>query len=139
MKNTTLSIFNAATNMTEADVEAITYRNTYVFKSPGLLIIPYAAALVTCLVFISLGLLALVQNGVAADSGVFLQVLCAVTNGNSVLNRLASEACLGGSDNHPQELLDLEVRFGEVKDNTALAAFGTVTEVTELKKGGNYG
>ncbi|OWY53094.1 hypothetical protein AALT_g3459 [Alternaria alternata] len=139
MQNTTLSVFNDATNMTQTMVNTISYENRYIFKQPGRLIVSYAALLTTYLVFATLGLVALVQNGVAADSGVFLQVLCATTNGNSILNKLAKQACLGGSVNHPQELLDLEVQFGQVKEDKELAAFGTAAEVTELKKGGNYG
>ena len=88
--------------------------------------------------FVTLGLFALWRNGVAADSGIFLQVLCAVANKNSRLTRLAKEACLGGSENHTKELLDLNVRFGEVKDDKSLAAFGTADEVTKLKRGTSY-
>ncbi|PVH98110.1 hypothetical protein DM02DRAFT_531823 [Periconia macrospinosa] len=139
MENITLSIFNDATHRANTTVKMISYENAYVFKDPGRLIIPYTVALVICLVFNSLGLFALKQNGVAADSGTFLQVLCATTNGNSVLNKLAKEACLGGSNNHSQELLDMEVRFGEVKENTAVAAFGTVEETNKLRKGKDYG
>ena len=138
MQNTTLSIFNDATNMTQTMVNTTSYENAYVFKEPERLIASYAALLATYLVFATLGLVALVQNGVAADSGVFLQVLCATANGNSILNKLAKQACLGGSANHPQELLDLEVQFGQVKEDKDLAAFGTAAEVTELKKGGSY-
>ena len=138
MQNTTLSIFNDATNMTQTMVNTTSYENAYVFKEPERLIASYAALLATYLVFATLGLVAFVQNGVAADSGVFLQVLCATTNGNSILNKLAKQACLGGSVNHPQELLDIEVQFGQVKEDKELAAFGTAAEVTELKKGGSY-
>ena len=138
MQNTTLSIFNDATNMTQTMVNTTSYENSYVFKEPERLIASYAALLATYLVFATLGLVALVQNGVAADSGVFLQVLCATANGNSILNKLAKQACLGGSVNHPRELLDLEVQFGQVKEDKDLAAFGTAAEVTELKKGGSY-
>lgn len=138
MRNTTLSIFNDATSTTETEVAIITYKNAYVFKDPLRLITSYTASAGVCLVFISLGLAALWRNGVAADSGIFLQVLCAVANGNSDLTRLAREACLGGSNNHTKELLDLKVRFGEVKDGEALAAFGTANEVTKLKRGKTY-
>ncbi|CAN9279693.1 unnamed protein product [Alternaria alternata] len=139
IQNTTLSMFNAATHKTQTMVNTMSYENAYMFKEPGRLIASYAALLATYLVFATLGLVALVQNGVAADSGIFLQVLCATTNGNSILNRLAKQTCLGGSVNHPQELLNLEVQFGQVKEDTGLAAFGTAAEVTELEKGGSYG
>lgn len=139
MQNTTLSIFNAARHKTQTMVNTISYENAYIFKEPERLIASYAALLATCLGFATLGLVALVQNGVAADSGIFLQVLCATTNGNSMLNKLAKQACLGGSVNHLQDLLDLEVQFGQVKEDTELAAFGTTAEVTELKKGSKYG
>ncbi|RII05591.1 hypothetical protein CUC08_Gglean010086 [Alternaria sp. MG1] len=138
MQNTTLSVFNDATRKTKTMVNITSYENAYIFKEPSRLIASYTALLATYLVFATLGLVALVQNGVAADSGIFLQVLCATTNGNSILNRLAKQTCLGGSVNHPQELMNLEVQFGQVKENTGLAAFGTAAEVTELKKGGSY-
>lgn len=139
MKNTTISILNDATNITNTMVETISYENAYVFEDPRRLILSYSVALATCLIFNLFGLIALQQNGVAADSGIFLQVLCATTNGTSVLNGLAKKACLGGSNNHSPELLNLKVRFGEVKDDPSLAAFGTVAETTQLKKGRNYG
>ncbi|KAB2109089.1 hypothetical protein AG0111_0g2558 [Alternaria gaisen] len=138
IQNTILSIFDDATHKTETMVNTISYENAYMFKEPGRLIASYTALLATYLVFATLGLVALVQNGVAADSGIFLQVLCATTNGNFVLENLANQACLDGSVNYPRELLDLEVQFGQVKEDKELAAFGTAAEVTDLKKGGIY-
>ncbi|KAI8932386.1 hypothetical protein NX059_010573 [Plenodomus lindquistii] len=138
MRNVSISIFNDATNLTETMVTVTIYQDGYVFRNKARLIAAYAGSLVVCLIFIALGFGALLQNGVAATSGGFMQILCTTTHLDGKLNQHARKACLGGAIGHPEDLSNLEVRFGVVTDNATdkkYAAFGTVEETEVLKKG----
>jgi hypothetical protein len=51
---------------------------------------------------------------------------------------------LGGEESVPKELMDLEIRFGEIigredPGRIKRAAFGVESEITALKKSDNYG
>lgn len=82
---------------------------------------------------------ALVENGVAASSGGFLQLLC-TTKGSAVLDEMVREASLGGDENVSEELKGLVVRYGELRDRKGIrAGFGVGSEARDLVKGRNYG
>lgn len=87
------------------------YKPSYVFKSLVRLIAPRVSALRVTAVFLVLGFDAMLQNNVAVDPVGFTQILCTMTHNDGTLNRLAREACLGGSEGIPKELNGLEVRF----------------------------
>lgn len=106
-------------------------------------LLAYPAALLASLGFIVAGVIALFRNGVAADQS-FVQVLCTTTSSDLLMNRLAKQACLGGSASLPEELKSLVVRFGEVRkrwqrygddEGVRVAAFGTIEETKKMRRG----
>jgi hypothetical protein len=116
--------------------------NVYSFSAPLNLILPYFLTLALAVPFILLGGLALHWNGVSAMDGGFVQIITTST-GSAILDRAAAGGCLGGEENMPEELSDLEIRFGELIGRgdapVKRAGFGVESEITTLKKGGNYG
>jgi hypothetical protein len=116
--------------------------NVYSFSAPLNLLLPYFVTLVLVVPFIVLGGLALYWNGVSAMDGGFIQIITTST-GSAILDRAAAGGCLGGDESVPQELKDLEIRFGEFIGRADApvkrAGFGVESETTTLKKGANYG
>jgi hypothetical protein len=145
LMNVTLSImasyglWNTTTNVT-----TMTPVNVYEFSRPMNLYFPYGVGLLLALVFIVLGALALRQNGVSATDGGFIQLIT-TTTGSSKLNEAAAGGCLGGSENVPQQLKDLKIRFGETVDAgegkglVKRAGFGVEDEVRPLNREARYG
>jgi hypothetical protein len=131
------SRWNASVNGTR-----YTALNVYSFSAPLNLILPYFVTLALAVPFILLGGLALYWNGVSAGDGGFVQIITTST-GSAILDRAAAGGCLGGDENVPKELNDLEVRFGEFigRDDAPVkrAGFGVESEITTLRKGGSYG
>jgi hypothetical protein len=88
----------------------------YHFHNKLAFFLPYGLALTLAVPIIALGLVALyAQNhGVSAMSGGFLQLLM-TTTGRTSIEAVVSKgsATLGGYENVPKELEDMEVRFGE--------------------------
>jgi len=75
--------------------------------------------------------------------GGFLQILM-TTTGSKTLERAAAGGCIGGEENVPQDLKEIEVRFGEFVGTgdggeVRLAGFGTAGEVVALRRGVVYG
>lgn len=137
MTNVTISILNDASNLTSTTITRTVYKSAYVFVDQARLIGAYAGTLAACLVFVLLGFGALWQNGTPAFSGGFMQIMCATTYGDSVMNRMAQEASVRGVESLPHELSGLKVRFGMVTDSAnakQYAAFGTVDETETLLK-----
>jgi hypothetical protein len=85
--------------------------NKYTFATPRNFYIPYGLLLILSIPILVLAMMSLYQNGVPAEDGGFIQVLM-TTRGNKDLDRLAAAGCLGGSNNVPKALEDLELRFG---------------------------
>lgn len=138
MRNVTISMLNDATTNTTTEVTTTVYKAAYDFQDKPRLIVVYAVTLGVCLVFILLGLFALYQNGTPAHSGGFLQILSTTTYGESLMNHLAKEASLYGTEKIPRDLAQLQVRYGLVSDGGSekkYAAFGTVEETEVLLKG----
>ena len=66
------------------------------------------------------------------------------TTGSETLRQAAAAGCLGGQRNIPKELKDLEVIYGELRDDgnggsVKRATFGTREEIVKLEKGTVYG
>jgi hypothetical protein len=79
--------------------------------------LPYGLSLASALPIVSLGFVALyIQNcGVSAISGGFLQLLMTTTARTSLDAVLAKgSGTMGGYENVSDELLEMEVRFGEL-------------------------
>lgn len=117
--------------------------NVYSFSRPLNLILPYFISLLLAVPFILIGGMALHYNGVSAMDGGFMQIITTST-GSAVLDRAAAGGCLGGEESVPQELKDLEIKFGEIIDREEpgrikRAGFGVESEITALKRGDNYG
>jgi hypothetical protein len=137
MQNITISLLNTANSNTTAMVTTTVYKSAYVFERHARLIATYFGILGVCLAFVSLGLMALWQNGTAAFTGGFLQIMCTTTYSESVMNQIAREASTRGSVGLPKDLLDLKVRYGSVPKSEGAqryTAFGTVEETEELLK-----
>lgn len=138
MRNVTISMLNDAKTNTTTEVTTTVYKAAYEFQDKPRLIVVYAVTLGVCLIFVLFGLFALFQNGTPAYSGGFLQILCTTTYGESLMNHLAKEASLQGTENIPEDLAHLKVRYGLVTDSGSekkYAAFGTVEETEILLKG----
>jgi hypothetical protein len=120
-----------------------TFINIYSLTAPINLYLPYALCLALALPFLLLGANSLRLNGVPAVDGGFVQIL-ATTGGNRKLESVAAGGCLGGSENMPNELLNMKVRFGELNgidggEGVRRAGFGTEDQVMPLRKRVVYG
>jgi len=138
MRNVTISILNDATTNTTTKATTTVYKAAYEFQDKPRLIVVYAVTLGVCLVFVLLGLFALYENDTPAFSGGFLQILCTTTYGESLMNHLAKEASLQGTESLLKNLAGLRVRYGLVTDKGSkkkYAAFGTLEETEVLLKG----
>ncbi|KAI9648250.1 hypothetical protein NHQ30_002882 [Ciborinia camelliae] len=140
-----------------------TTQNIYNFSQPLNLLLPYFLSLALSLPFLSLGLWALVKNGVSAEDANFTQLLCATSslsssfpqeNGSyhnhsagNTLQTLSQAACLGNRQSLSRPLKDLPIRYGELKSSSVgnnagdirRAGFGLESEVRPLLKGQRYG
>jgi len=128
---------------TTSNATTLTAVNLYSFSRPLNLILPYFISLLVSIPFIVMGGVALWKNGVSAMDGGFMQTI-ATSTGSAILDRAAAGGCLGGNESIPQELKDLEIRFGELvgredPGRVRRAGFGVQSEVTTLKRGANYG
>jgi hypothetical protein len=122
-------------------VNISTYQATYEFSNPLNLILPYSLSLLFCTVFVGIGIWSWTHNGASAADGGFLQVMTATT-GRTRMEDLVTAQHID-NDNLPEELLDLEIRYGELLDaegvGTGVAGFGTVEETKLLRKGWRSG
>ncbi|KUJ17687.1 uncharacterized protein LY89DRAFT_781839 [Mollisia scopiformis] len=137
LENTMISMLTLSNQDVWTEVTTGEYVNRYSFKYPAKLIIPYATILVGSVVFIILGVLALVRNGVSASSGGFTQLLC-TTKGSQILDDMTVNASLGG-DAIPDELKNLVVKYGVLRNGAVVrTGFGVPNEVQDLMSGKNY-
>lgn len=88
--------------------------NVYHFDRRLNFFLPYSLCLLLSLPIVVAGLLALRHNGVSAIDGGFLQILMTAATGDTALERAAREGSLGGTENIPEKLEGLRVRFGEL-------------------------
>ncbi|CZT09487.1 uncharacterized protein RAG0_14244 [Rhynchosporium agropyri] len=142
--NTTISIMTAYGRW-NTTVNATTFHTltVYSFSEPLNLIVPYFLTLLVSVPFIVMGFLALLKNGVSATDGGFMQLITTNT-GSAIIDKAAAGGCLGGDDSAPQELKDMEIRFGEFIERdepgrVKRAGFGVDAELTSLTKGADYG
>ncbi|CAO2649987.1 Nn.00g012790.m01.CDS01 [Neocucurbitaria sp. VM-36] len=87
--------------------------NTYRFENKLSFYLPYGLSLLFTLPVLFMGLIALHQNGVSAIDGGFLHILM-TTTGINELRELATIGSAGGKENISQELMQLQVRVGEL-------------------------
>jgi hypothetical protein len=122
-------------------VNITTYQATYEFSNPLNLILPYSLSLLFCIVFVVIGIWSWTHNGASAADGGFLQVMTATTGRTRMEDLVVAQHI--DKDNLPEELLDLEIRYGELLDadgvGTGVAGFGTVEETKLLRKGWRSG
>lgn len=139
-----LNVWKARANVTEERLVG-----TYRFSRPLNLILPYSITLLCSLPCIVLGFIALYSNGVPAIDGGFVQLLT-TTRGSPTLDNACAGGSLGGENNMPRGLMEVEVQYGELvpqarKGNGECAStlrragFGTKTEVLPLNKRYLYG
>jgi hypothetical protein len=105
----------------------------------------YAIVIVVTLIFLAVGLITLLENGVASDTG-FSRIM--VTTRNPTLDGLSVGACLGG-DPFPTELKKTKLRFGVLDpgsvdgtwsgvEGAGHCAFGTEAQTSMIIKGRRY-
>ncbi|KAJ8115503.1 hypothetical protein OPT61_g2868 [Boeremia exigua] len=123
LANVTISALSLNTWYGDLNVSDSTSQSVYRFSHPVNLFVPYALCLGLSLIVIALGLSALRLNGVSATDGGFLQVMM-TTSRKTKMHQAVKQGSVGGSRNAPKELLDLNVRFGELihEGETPLAA-----------------
>jgi hypothetical protein len=134
-----LGFWNTSTEVTRGD-----FVNAYSFSGPRRynLILPYAVCLIVSMIFVGIGLFSLFRNSVAASNG-FLQTI-QTSRGSAALDLAARGSSLGGPDNVPKELVDLELVFGELSEPDGKnglvkrAGWGTRSEIRPLVKGEYY-
>jgi hypothetical protein len=137
--NATLSLLTLGNWTTVVSANVMTYDTVYNFDRKAFLILPYGIALSLSLIFIYIGVTALVSNGVPADNGGFLQVAC-TTTGNETFEQAAAGGCLGGDKNFGSELKELVLQYGELQGGVVRrAGFGPPESVQRLVKGEQYG
>jgi len=145
LHNATLSTISIGLWNTTTNVAKGNFTNAYSFSGPRrfILIMPYTACLLVGMVFVRIGLHSLFENVVAASNG-FLQII-QTSRGSVDLDYVARGGSLGGPDNVPRALKDIELVFGELKnaasDNGVVrrAGWGSRCEVMPLTKEKYYG
>ena len=124
-----LSLWNTTLNATTT-----TYRNIYSFSRPIDLILPYSLSLLFALPFLVLGYLSLRENGVAAFSDSFLQLLVTVTRSEE-LDRIAQPCNNGGDEMATKELKDAKIMFGPLRtgdgEKLGRMGFGLEAEIED--------
>lgn len=139
-----LNVWKARANVTKEQLVS-----TYRFSQPLNLILPYCIILLCSLPCIVLGFIALYSNGVPAIDEGFVQLLT-TTRGSPALDNACAGGSLGGGNNMPRRLMEVEVQYGELvpqahegNGERALtlrrAGFGANTEVLPLNKRYLYG
>lgn len=113
------------------------WENAYSFANKHSLIWAYGVSLVLSAGFIVLGIVALGRNGVPAESGGLMQLLCTTTGDNLAINKEAAKCSMGGSSNFSNELKELRVRYGYIKstaedEGKPRAVFGTEEETDAI-------
>jgi len=144
LHNITLSTFSLGLWDTSTDVVTRNYVNTYSFAGEQRynMVVLYAVCLLLALAFVGIGLASLYENSVGASNG-FLQTI-QTTRGSIALDVATRGSSLGGPDNIPMVLEDLELMFGELKEPygkegaVRRAGWGTRDEVRPLVKGEYY-
>ncbi|OKL61050.1 hypothetical protein UA08_03129 [Talaromyces atroroseus] len=136
LQNIVISMLTLNQTTSQIPVTEMFTVNVYSFSNPARLIVPYCLAIILSLGFIIGGGHALLSNGISASTGGLFQTLC-TTQGSDRLGELAAKGCLGGRENVPEDLKDLKVMFGVLKNQSTrpMAGLGTEDEVIPLVKG----
>jgi hypothetical protein len=136
LSNVTISALSLNTWIASTAVDVTEYQTTYNFSNPLTLIVPYSISLLLCVIFVTIGVWSIMQNGTSAVDGGFIQVMTSTT-GRTKMEGIVRTHHING-DNLPQELLDLEIRYGELVDiegiGTGVTGFGTIQETKTLTK-----
>jgi hypothetical protein len=139
--NTTISALTFNLGESPVPVLVTTYQATYQFSNLLIFLLPYSLSLFFGMIFVGIGVWSWMQNGTSAADGGFLQVMTATTGRTQMEDLVIAQQI--DKDNIPKELLDLEVRYGELLDaegvGTGVAGFGTVEETKLLRKGWRSG
>jgi hypothetical protein len=134
---TAISALSLDVGETSVPVDIITYYALYRFSKRVNFFLPYGLSFVACLLCVGVGVWSWMHNGASAADGGFLQVMTA-TRGRTQMEDLVVAQYID-HDNLPDELLDLEVRYGELLNaqgvGIGVAGFGTDKETKLLKKG----
>jgi hypothetical protein len=121
LMNTTISIISLDERLDVVNGTESRSFNIYHFENKLIFFLPYGLSLGLAIPIIAMGLIALYyqNNGVSAISGGFVQLLM-TTTGHTTIESALEKGCasLGGHENVSQELMNMEIRFGElVHDN----------------------
>lgn len=135
LANVTISAISLGTWWDNIPVTLVRYRRLYRFSDPLNLIVPYTLCFAAAIVFAAMATWSLLQNGVPAADGGFLQIMLA-TRGNTEMNRRVLEEGATTVEDMSDELKSLEVRYGELlgEGEGVKCGFGTVEETASLRK-----
>ncbi|EDU49127.1 hypothetical protein A1F94_005174 [Pyrenophora tritici-repentis] len=135
LANVTISAISLGTWWDNIPVTLVRYRRLYRFSDPLNLIVPYTLCFAAAIVFAAMATWSLLQNGVPAADGGFLQIMLA-TRGNTEMNRRVLEEGATTVEDISDELKSLEVRYGELlgEGEGVKRGFGTVEETASLRK-----
>jgi hypothetical protein len=149
LSNITISTLSLGVEYAMVPVTITNFRNTYVFSNLLNFFLPYALCLSGALLYVVIGIMALITNGVPAKDGGFLQIMMS-TRGRTQMEEMVLKEDVVGSGVVSKELLDRKVRFGELveveseenrnllKTSGRLMGFGTVDETLPLRRRGVF-
>jgi hypothetical protein len=137
LANVTISALTLNTWKENMSVNATEFRNTYRFSEPLNLILPYSLSLAITLFFVGIRTWSLLQNGVSAADGGFLQIMKSTTDRTEMEDLVVKDNA--ESSFASKRLLELKIRYGELNDaegvGTGRAAFGMEGETRPLWNG----
>jgi hypothetical protein len=138
LSNVTISSLSLGIQKATFPINVTDYRNTYQFSDSLSFFLPYSLCIGIALLYVIIGVWALVSNGVPATDGGFLQIMMA-TRGRTEMERLVLKEGIVGTGDLSKELLNMKVRFGELVHDEGTSAgfrravtFGTITETSPI-------
>ncbi|KAF2745377.1 hypothetical protein M011DRAFT_479202 [Sporormia fimetaria CBS 119925] len=156
LTNITISSLRLGVQTAPIPVTISTLRNIYSFSDRITFFLPYGLCLGFAVIYVVIGIRALLLNGVPSTDGGFLQIMVS-TRGRTVMEDLVLKHGVVGTRNLPKELLEMKVRFGELMEAveeipmgagsagdglsprrlrpTRTVTFGTVDETVPLRRG----
>lgn len=140
LSNITVSTLFLDVQRAIVPVTVTDYQNTYEFSNRLSFFLPYALCLGIALLYVGIGIWALVMNGVPSTDGGFLQIMMA-TRGRTEMEKLVLEQGVVGTGELPKELLEMKIRFGELvgEEGTGMGmrravTFATIGETMPLRR-----
>jgi hypothetical protein len=141
LEDVVISTLSLDWSTNDGDIEALTGAETFVFNKKVYFYVPYGACLLATTGIYALGIWSLFRNGSSAGNSFFQ--LVTTTSVSKNLRASGAECSMGGGENVPKKLRNLELRFGvflpeygdgDVEERIGAQAygFGTKDELADL-------